>query len=73
MKFRAATFGKLRSNERLAERTFKQILDCSPRLAGNGYSELLISSDHAIAIDYRLRYQKDPFDRHPGCKAMWKA
>jgi PIN domain nuclease of toxin-antitoxin system len=32
-------------------------------LLDNGYSELLIGSDHAVAIDGLPRLHKDPFDR----------
>lgn len=32
-------------------------------LLDNGYSELLIGSDHAIAVNALPRFHKDPFDR----------
>jgi PIN domain nuclease of toxin-antitoxin system len=42
---------------------FRSRSEVAPGLRDNGYSELAITSEHAIAIDLLPPIHKDPFDR----------
>jgi PIN domain nuclease of toxin-antitoxin system len=69
--FSAASFWEIAIKRSLGRSDFR--LD--PRLLrrgllDNGYSELLIGSDHALAIDGLPRLHKDPFDRILIAQAM---
>src|ERR1700691_4738526 len=62
--FSAASFWEIAIKRGLGRRDFQ----VDPRLLRRGlldnrYSELLIGSDHAVAIDGLPRLHKDPFDR----------
>ncbi len=69
--FSAASFWEIAIKRALGRDDFQT----DPRLLrrgllDNGYSELPVSSDHAIAIDGLPRYHKDPFDRILVAQAM---
>ena len=69
--FSAASFWEIAIKRGLGRSDFR--LD--PRLLrrgllDNGYSELLIGSDHALAIEGLPRLHKDPFDRILIAQAM---
>ncbi len=62
--FSAASFWEIAIKRGLGRNDFQ----VDPRLLrrgllDNGYSELLIGSDHALAIDLLPQFHKDPFDR----------
>jgi PIN domain nuclease of toxin-antitoxin system len=62
--FSAASFWEIAIKRGLGRNDFQ----VDPRLLrrgllDNGYGELLIGSDHAVAIDALPRLHKDPFDR----------
>jgi PIN domain nuclease of toxin-antitoxin system len=69
--FSAASFWEIAIKRGLGRSDFR----VDPRLLrrgllDNGYSELLIGSDHALAIDGLPRLHKDPFDRTLIAQAM---
>jgi PIN domain nuclease of toxin-antitoxin system len=69
--FSAASFWEIAIKRGLGRRDFQ----VDPRLLRRGlldnrYSELLIGSDHAVAIDGLPRLHKDPFDRILVAQAM---
>ena len=69
--FSAASFWEIAIKRGLGRSDFQ----IDPRLLrrgllDNGYSELLIGSDHALAIDGLPRLHKDPFDRILIAQAM---
>jgi PIN domain nuclease of toxin-antitoxin system len=69
--FSAASFWEIAIKRGLGRSDFQ----VDPRLLrrgllDNGYSELLIGSDHALAIDGLPRLHKDPFDRILIAQAM---
>ncbi len=69
--FSAASFWEIAIKRALGRNDFQT----DPRLLrrgllDNGYSELLISSDHALAIDVLPPIHKDPFDRILVAQAM---
>jgi PIN domain nuclease of toxin-antitoxin system len=69
--FSAASFWEIAIKRSLGRSDFR----VDPRLLrrgllDNGYSELLIGSDHALAIDGLPRLHKDPFDRILIAQAM---
>ena len=69
--FSAASFWEIAIKRALGRDDFQT----DPRLLRrgllyNGYSELPVSSDHAIAIDGLPRFHKDPFDRILVAQAM---
>lgn len=62
--FSAASFWEIATKRGLGRSDFQ----VDPRLLrrgllDNGYTELLIGSDHALAMDGLPRLHKDPFDR----------
>lgn len=62
--FSAASFWEITIKLGLGREDFQVdpgLLRCG--LLDNGYSELLIGSDHAIAVNALPRLHKDPFDR----------
>jgi PIN domain nuclease of toxin-antitoxin system len=69
--FSAASFWEIAIKRELGRDDFQ----VDPRLLrrgllDNGYSELVICSDHAVAIDGLPRLHKDPFDRILVAQAM---
>jgi PIN domain nuclease of toxin-antitoxin system len=69
--FSAASFWEIAIKRSLGRSDFR----VDPRLLrrgllDNGYSELLIGSDHALAIDGLPLLHKDPFDRILIAQAM---
>jgi PIN domain nuclease of toxin-antitoxin system len=69
--FSAASFWEIAIKRGLGRNDFQ----VDPRLLrrgllDNGYSELLIGSDHAVALDGLPRLHKDPFDRILVAQAM---
>jgi PIN domain nuclease of toxin-antitoxin system len=69
--FSAASFWEIAIKRSLGRDDFQ----VDPRLLrrgllDNGYSELLIGSDHAVALDGLPRLHKDPFDRILVAQAM---
>jgi PIN domain nuclease of toxin-antitoxin system len=69
--FSAASFWEIAIKRGLGRNDFQ----IDPRLLrrgllDNGYSELLVGSDHAVALDGLPRLHKDPFDRILVAQAM---
>ena len=62
--FSAASFWEIAIKLRLGREDFQVDPGLLRRgLLDNGYSELLIGSDHVIAVNALPRLHKDPFDR----------
>jgi PIN domain nuclease of toxin-antitoxin system len=56
--------GRLRSNAGLVGPTSRSTRGCCDAgFLDNGYAELAITSEHAVAVDLLPAIHKDPFDR----------
>jgi PIN domain nuclease of toxin-antitoxin system len=69
--FSAASFWEITIKRGLGRKDFQVDQRLLRRgLLDNGYSELLIGSNHAVAIDDLENLHKDPFDRIPIAQAI---